>query len=205
MLKTMRAILPAVVAVAALCLTGCRSSKPAVETPAAEQVWTDLYVPVKLELTEPARMSISGRATIVRDRSIYLSLRMIGMEVATVYVDADSIFATEKVHRQMIAVGFDATLGRKLTVGELQDLLLGDPDARVKKLPKALAYDVERQESGTVSVNLRVDAGRKSYAGRLIWDMGAAQYDTGSPRQWKRPSGYTVIQPSKLPALLESL
>ena len=195
----------AAIAIMAACLTGCRTTKTATSTQ-EESHWSDLYVPVKLELTEPARMSISGRATMVRDRSIYLSLRMIGMEVATVYVDTDSIFATEKLHKQMLAVDFDKTLGGKLSVGELQDLLLGDPGKAVKKLPSALSYEVEDQGTGgNVTVNLRVTAGKKTYVGRLIWDMGAAQFNTGTPRQWKRPSGYTVIEPSKLPKLLESL
>lgn len=149
-------------------------------------------------------MSISGRVTMIRDRSIYMSLRMIGMEVATVYVNTDSIFATEKLHKQMLASDFDKTLGGKLSVGELQGLLLGEPGNAIKKLPSALSYDVETQGK-TETVNLRVTTGKKTYAGRLIWDMGAAQFDTGNPRQWKRPSGYTVIEPSKLPKLLESL
>lgn len=186
-----------------LALGGCRSVKP---TSVAEQEnrWSDLYVPVKLELTEPSRMSISGRATMVRDKSVYLSLRMIGMEVATVYIDADSIFATEKMNRQMVGVDYDRVMGR-LTIGELQDLLLGDSDGAVGKLPKELSYAVDRSENGnTVTVNLKVAPGKKTYAGRLIWDMGAAQFDTGDPRQWRRPSGYTVIDAAKLPRLLET-
>lgn len=183
---------------------GCRSAKPSV-MPEQDNRWTDLYVPVKLELTEPSRMSISGRATIVRNKSIYLSLRMIGMEVATVYVDADSIFATEKMHRQMLAVGFDRALGKRLTVGELQDLLLGEPGAPVGKLPKALSYTADSQDDGNVVVSLKITSGRKVYSGRLIWDMGSAQYDTGSPRQWRRPADYTVIDISKLLRLLESV
>lgn len=191
------------VSVVLLAMGGCRSAKTPVSVE-PEKRWTDIYVPVKLELTEPSRMSISGRATMVRDESIYLSLRMIGMEVATVYIDRDSIFATEKMNKQMLAVGFEDALGKRMTVGELQELLLGEPDAKKARLPKALTYDVERADNGNVIVNLKVTSGRKTYSGRLIWNMESAQVDTGSPRQWRRPSGYSVIDISRLPKLLES-
>lgn len=191
------------VSVVLLAMGGCRSAKTPVSVE-PEKRWTDIYVPVKLELTEPSRMSISGRATMVRDESIYLSLRMIGMEVATVYIDRDSIFATEKMNKQMLAVGFEDALGKRMTVGELQELLLGEPDAKKARLPKALTYDVERADNGNVTVNLKVTSGRKTYSGRLIWSMESAQADTGSPRQWRRPNGYSVIDISRLPKLLES-
>lgn len=202
--RYIRLLALSLVSVVLLVLGGCRSAKPSGSTE-TEMRWNDIYVPVKLELTEPSRMSISGRAIMVRDQSIYLSLRMIGMEVATVYIDRDSIFATEKMHKQMLAVGFDDALGKRMTIGELQSLLLGDPDGKTGKLPKALSYTVERQDNGNVTVNLKVSTGRKVYSGRLVWDMGAAQFDTGSPRQWRRPSDYNVIDISRLPKLLESL
>ncbi|MDE6306177.1 MAG: hypothetical protein K2L90_06255, partial [Muribaculaceae bacterium] len=70
---------------------------------------------------------------------------------------------------------------------------------------KALSYTADSQDDGNVVVNLKITSGRKVYSGRLIWDMGSAQYDTGSPRQWRRPADYTVIDISKLLRLLESV
>jgi hypothetical protein len=214
MLKASSIRIAALSAVALLILTlsSCHATKSAEtksggDTAVAEQTskWSDVYIPVKVELTEPSRMSISGRATMVRDRSVYLSLRMLGMEVATVYIDADSIFATEKLHKQMLAVGYEATVGNRLTIGQLQDVLLGCENAATGKLPAALTYSVEKASDGSsTAVTLSTTLNGKKYSGRITWDMASAQYDTGSPRQWSRPSGYTIIDPAKLPALLKS-
>ncbi len=88
--------------------------------------WTDLYAPVSLKATQPTSFSISGRATMVRDEAVYLSLRMLGIEVATVYVNSDSAWVADKYHKNLCAVSLSSVTNKtSLTVGNLQDLLLG--------------------------------------------------------------------------------
>lgn len=88
--------------------------------------WSTVSVPVKIELNAPKRFSISGRAYMDRDRSVLLSLRMLGLEVATIYLDNDSIFITEKLHKYYVAEDVKSLLaGYPVTVGDLQSMLLG--------------------------------------------------------------------------------
>lgn len=125
-----------------LAVTGCRSSKETTGAGASYQdmslherfdalassysEWNDLYIPVKLELTSPKRFSVSGRATMVRNKSILISLRVFGMEVGSLYVTGDSVFAAEKIHKYYIAESLDKVLaGMPVTINDVQDMLLG--------------------------------------------------------------------------------
>ncbi|MDE6310114.1 MAG: DUF4292 domain-containing protein, partial [Muribaculaceae bacterium] len=143
-------ILPAIIA--AMALTGCSShknsaktkpdtSETVIETPVqinnvAESYllslrstyagWQYLSVPVEIEFTSPKNLKVSGRLYMERDKSIYLSMRVLGMEVATVYVTNDMIYATEKLHKYYVAESIsDLLAGSDFTVGDLQNLLLG--------------------------------------------------------------------------------
>lgn len=90
--------------------------------------WSTLSVPVKIELSKPKRFSISGRAYMERDKSVFISLRFLGMEVGTIYIDNDSLFLTEKIHKYYVAEGVKSLLGGyPLTVADVQSLLLGQP------------------------------------------------------------------------------
>lgn len=90
--------------------------------------WTDVKAPVSLSLEAPRRMSVSATMTMVRDRGVALSLRVLGMEMASVVVKGDSIFAMSKPHRCYLAECLSSLLaGFPATTGNLQDLLLGRP------------------------------------------------------------------------------
>lgn len=88
--------------------------------------WETFHAPFSMRSTEPLPMSVSGRATMVRDRYIYLSLRMVGFEVACVYVDTDSCFFVDKYHKMLVTESLRSVTARTgLTVGDIQDLLMG--------------------------------------------------------------------------------
>lgn len=88
--------------------------------------WTSLYAPFSMRLSKPMNFSFSGRATMERDKAILLSLRILGMEVGSVYIDNDSAFVADKFHRYLVAVPFSAVSARtQLTLPDLQSLLLG--------------------------------------------------------------------------------
>lgn len=90
--------------------------------------WQAVSMPVKLSLLAPVNGSLSGRATLIRDKQIYISLRMLGIEVAYLYADSDSIYAVDKFHRYYFA---DETKSLSLrygvTLANIQDLLTGRP------------------------------------------------------------------------------
>lgn len=90
--------------------------------------WDDVKVPVTLRLKSPKKFSIGGTMTMQRDRSLHLSLRFLGMEVAALMVTQDSIFALYKLEKLYFAESISDLLGGfPATVSNVQDLLLGRP------------------------------------------------------------------------------
>jgi hypothetical protein len=88
--------------------------------------WQDVKVPVKLKLKSPKSFNVSGTMTMTRERSIYLSMRVFGIEVASMMVTTDSIYALYKMDKIYFAEDIAGFLGDvPATVGNLQDLLLG--------------------------------------------------------------------------------
>ena len=88
--------------------------------------WTDLSVPVTLNVVTPASRSISGRVTMVRDRNIRISATVLGMEIGAVYIDKDSVFMYERIKKTYMAeslISITKTTG--MTVGDIQALLMG--------------------------------------------------------------------------------
>lgn len=88
--------------------------------------WNDVELPVDLELISPNEFSVSGRATMVKDKSIYISIRVFGFEAANIYINNDSIHATYKMGKIYIADDVRKLLkGYPVNVGDLQNILLG--------------------------------------------------------------------------------
>lgn len=88
--------------------------------------WTDVSMPVKLELKEPKRFSISGKASMVKGKSVYMSLRILGMEVGAVYIDNDSLYIVSKMQRMAYVESlgfFSRNFG--FTLEDIQSMLLG--------------------------------------------------------------------------------
>lgn len=137
------AAIAAIISVAAL--TGCRASRSAAisgtgdatemtlaerarDVAAANLPWTQLNLPIKIAVKSPQKISLSGRIYMRRDRDIYITLRVLGMEVANMYVNSDSVYAADKLHKYYIAEPIkDIFAGASLSIGDIQDALLGRP------------------------------------------------------------------------------
>lgn len=152
----------------ALLVVGCKSSKQASTDSYTETAsdaagnfrlvvadyhdWHDVSMPVKLSLRQPSSMSVSGRARIIRSQSISISLRFLGMEVAQLYVDRDSIHATYRLKKLYISESLSEIKGDfPLSLENIQDLLLGQAfilgDSRLDSSDlKAVSF--ETPESG---------------------------------------------------------
>lgn len=88
--------------------------------------WEEINLPVKVAVKEPTKLSVSGRIYMRRDKDIYITLRVLGMEIANMYVNADSVYAADKLHKYYIAESIsDIFAGASLTIGDIQDALLG--------------------------------------------------------------------------------
>lgn len=124
-------------------LAGCRSSKSIVdqsmldyssltlserlqEVAAANCPWTQLNLPLKVSLKSPDKLSLSGRIYMRRNHDIYVTLRVLGIEVANMYVNTDSIYVADKAHKYYLAEPIDKIFaGASLSIGDIQDALLG--------------------------------------------------------------------------------
>lgn len=88
--------------------------------------WSSIQVPVKISMSSPAGFSISGRAYMKRGERVFISLRMLGIEIATADIEGDSVWLADKFHRRYVAEDLSSlTAGADITVADLQDLLLG--------------------------------------------------------------------------------
>lgn len=126
----------------ALILTGCNSSRKTV-SPAAGPVavtvserydvltgsyggWTDVTVPLSIDIVSPKGFSISGRARMIRGKSVDISLRMLGFEVGRLYATTDSVYGMVKVGKTYMAESLAEIFpGMPFTLGNLQDMLMG--------------------------------------------------------------------------------
>lgn len=120
---------PAATSAAAAVLTDPGAAAPAARfaaMTAAYGLWQDVQMPVRAILRSPFSISASGRMTLVRDRLIHISVRMLGMEVAVMQVTPDSLFVVDKFHRYLIAEPTERLTARTgLTMADLQSALLG--------------------------------------------------------------------------------
>ncbi len=132
-----------------LMMVGCKSSKNAMSSTSTEigdlgkeganmlsqrfdsaissyKDWHDVVMPVDLSLHQPKEFSVSGRATMVKDECVYISIRVLGFEAANIYITPDSIFASYKLNKIYVAEETSQLLANyPVTIGNIQDLLLG--------------------------------------------------------------------------------
>lgn len=130
----------------AISLVGCGSKKQAQTTATAQlgtsfsktdtrkaleqysQPWQKLRMPLTVKLSQPKSVSFSGTATMVRGRSVTLSFRVFGMEVAVLYLTPDSLLAIDKFHKRYVMEPLAPVLGGfPVNIDNVQDLLTGRP------------------------------------------------------------------------------
>lgn len=88
--------------------------------------WTDVKIPVKLHIRSPKQFSIGGTMTMVSGKSISISLKFFGMEVAQLAVTNDSVYAFYKMDKVYFAEDLASLMGDfPVTVGNIQNLIMG--------------------------------------------------------------------------------
>ncbi len=88
--------------------------------------WTSMSAPMKIEISEPVRFSASGKAEMVKGQCISMVFRKIGIKVAELYVDRDSVMFVVKP----LKIAYTESFARfsnstGLTLDDLQSALLG--------------------------------------------------------------------------------
>ncbi|MDE6384247.1 MAG: DUF4292 domain-containing protein [Paramuribaculum sp.] len=113
--------------------------------------WERLRLPVKVELTSPKSMSVSGTATMIRDRAIHISLRFFGFEIGWMYLTPDSITIADKHNKRYMSEAIRPFLAdAPVTIANVQDLLLG----RMFEIGSATALTPAQAAKGTAELDL---------------------------------------------------
>jgi hypothetical protein len=141
------------IAIAALCaitIVGCKSSQKSTSTSSSTATvsiaeiakastsqryamleqqykdWTDVSVPINAEWQGLNNVNMGGRVKMVRGKSIEFSFRMFGFEMAKIYIDNDSAYASVKPYKRYFAEPVSALSSvLPLTLTNLQDMLIG--------------------------------------------------------------------------------
>ena len=93
---------------------------------AAYGMWNDVQMPVRASLRSPMSLSASGKITMVRDRLVHISMRLLGIELAVGSITPDSIHIYDKFHRYLVAESTAAlTGGTGISFADIQSALLG--------------------------------------------------------------------------------
>lgn len=134
-------------ALIALVMSGCSSNKGAVsstgkdsgkvvaqggapgmlrEVISAQLPWEKLRMPLTVNLESPTSIGLSGTASMERGKSINISMRVLGMEVAVLYLTPDSVTVLDKWNKRYVSEGLKKFLGDfPVNMYNVQDVLLG--------------------------------------------------------------------------------
>lgn len=156
---------------------------------AANQPWHDLRIPVSLALEKPMAISASGRATMVRDSLVDISLRVFGFEVAAARLTPDSVFIIDKYHKYYMAEPLKQFLGsHDLSLIQVQNILLGRVEShhleftnRHTTAPVTIDFgDYQNTDQGPVAgtVTLNAPLNRTDIVGELEWNVNSAKWNT---------------------------
>ena len=90
------------------------------------RAWEDVQMPVRLSLTSPKSLSANARAAMKRGEWISISVRMLGFEVASAFVDRDSVHIVDRYHKAYLSESLGRFLSQAgVTLEAIQDILLG--------------------------------------------------------------------------------
>lgn len=175
---------------------GCGSSKKVAAPPADAgsshasfsevvkqyPVWTDVEVPLNIDIASPINFNISGRAKMVRGNVVDISLRMLGFEVGRLYLNSDSVFGYVKVSKICIAESLgDLTAQIPMNISNVQDLLTGG----VFLLGNAMLTEADKssflieKENGGIMVMPRKQPDRFQYGFFVNDDNRVARFAGG--------------------------
>lgn len=89
--------------------------------------WEDVSVNVNFSVSAPSQLKVSGKATMVKDKSIDISVRVFGMEMGRLLVTQDSVYAMVKPSKIYLQESLkDFLSSYTFNVANLQQLLIGE-------------------------------------------------------------------------------
>lgn len=183
-----------ILVVVAMAMAGCRTTKPGVSGGKGD--WTNVTVPMKLVMQGEKGVSASGRLTMVRDESIYMSVRVLGMEMFSIYAEGDSAWVYDKMSGTLLCerLGRDPKNGKRLNIGRLQDILLGTRGTPEDFTIDAWKFRIECRGGEPVSTpygdmrdgwNAVIE--NADMAGEVRWRLAEAKWNQDKVGEWRRP------------------
>lgn len=115
-------------------------------------MWNKLKVPITLSLVSPTSVSASGTLTMERGESIAISLRVLGMEIAAVYLTGESVTVVDRWNKRYVQEDLSKFLtGFPVDICNVQDILMGRLfEAGKKNLTESSAGDFIFETEGDV-------------------------------------------------------
>lgn len=160
----------------------------------AYRPWSEVRMPIKMSLSEPRRLSVSGTLNMQYGKALSITLKALFFEIATVYADNDSLIVVSKMADAYYKESLESLRRYSgLDLRDMQSLLLGQ--LFVPGGSRAIAG--ERRIFELSDLN----AGEKTETSDLLMKL--------TPRNL--PAGvnayFTAVQPlaTSEPALLRSL
>ncbi len=172
-------------------LPSCRSNKEistiTPELTVKETRWRNVNVPVKLEVTEPQRITIAGRLSMVRNEYALISLRMLGFEVGQIYVTPEE---ADVIVKQVNKVWIQEPLADRLKALNvpfvtLQEALLGNQEA-IDALPAGLGLSLSGSKEKPV-LTLKLSPKGKPLVGSMTVNLNEAEWDATRVGAFYRP------------------
>ncbi len=91
-----------------------------------QKEWNDVQLPVSVSLRQPLSASLNATAYMRRGEYVKFSVRMLGFEVASVWIDTESVHAVDKVGKRYVSESVSRlTTELGLDIADVQDILLG--------------------------------------------------------------------------------
>lgn len=188
-------------------VAGCRSRQAqVVDSAPTEEVtpqWSNVRMPVRLDVTEPVNLSVNGTATMVRGEYIYMSFRFMGFEVAQVYVNPDEFDFVIKPQKTWLQEPMgDRLTSRNTDFLTVQEAMLGNPMALEAIVPKSVSL----KRSGTATVpefSIHTKLSGMAVDLTVSWNLNEARWNVERPAAFTAPgSGYSKMTLKKATNLL---
>lgn len=197
--------------------TSCHSNKNVLSNQAASagarqaDSWTNVYANVNVSMSQPMSMSFNARVTMERDKYIYLSMRVLGMEAVAIYIDTDSAYFIDKYHKYLFAEPLSVILGQRfnyLTLSDIQQILLGRKVLTDIDPVSIETSDYVETPAGEVAslVSVFAPTEQGTIRAQMAWKPAQATWnDPSRSYSLKIPAGYSRITPDNLRTMLKSM
>lgn len=181
--------------------------------------WQNVQIPVRVSLDKPMSFTMSGRATMFRDSLINISMRVLGMEVAVINLNADSLYIVDKFHKYYFAEPLGSVLGsHEMSVADIQDIIMGTNVGEASEItfnnpgsaePVRVQYsDFTATPAGNMAQNIDISAPvtGKDVEASLQWTASKAKWDGDAAVRFKAPdaTSYTRITMANVLKMLQA-